>query len=252
MALMSLVGGGRPGGILGGVDPQLPVVWLCGPPGVGKTSVAWQLYRRGAADGRGVAFVDVDQLGICYPERADDPGRHHLKARNIHALRRNFATAGAEYLIVSGVVDPASGPVIAGAGSDDAFAIRLRADPAELIDRLAARQGSFADSQAALDEAAALDDARFDAFVVDTSGVAVDRIAADLDVRVRAWHAHRARAHRTDLMRPPVAADPPTAAGHVLWLLGPFGVGKRRRCWLFSTDDTCRRLAQLRDVLRPT
>jgi hypothetical protein len=193
---------------------------------VGKTSVAWQLYRRAAADGRRVAFVDVDQLGICYPERADDRGRHSLEARNVEALRRNFAAAGAECLIVSGVVDAATGPVIAGAGSDDVFAIRLRADPAELGDRLASRQGSFADPHAVLDEAVALDHARFDALAVDTTGVTVDEIAAEVDVRVRSWQAHRARADCTDVTPPGPATEPLAAAGHVLWLLGPSGVGK--------------------------
>ena len=197
------------------------VVWLCGPPGVGKTSVAWQLHRRAVSDGRRVAFVDVDQLGICYPERAEDPGRHRLEARNVDALGRSFAAAGAECLIVSGVVDPALGPLVAGAG-DDVLTVRLRADPAELVERLASRRGSFADTEAVLVEAAALDDATFDALVVDTTGASVDEIVADLDGRVRSWSAHRTRVrpNRTDVV-------PPTAsAGHVLWLLGPSGVGK--------------------------
>ncbi|WP_416529803.1 hypothetical protein [Streptomyces coelicoflavus] len=47
-----------------------PVLWLCGPPGVGKTTVAWELYSRLGRDGIGGAFVDVDQVGICYPEPA--------------------------------------------------------------------------------------------------------------------------------------------------------------------------------------
>lgn len=222
-----VAGQGRcPEGRLDGVDAQVPVVWLCGPPGVGKTSVAWQLYRRGVEDGRSVAFVDVDQTGICYPERADDLGRHRLKARNVDALRRNVAAAGAECLIVSGVVDAATGPVIAGAGSDDVFAIRLRADPADLVERLTSRRGSIDEPHAALREAAALDHARFDASVVDTTGATIDEIVADLDVRVRSWQARRARANLTGVKPPAPAAEPASAAGHVLWLLGPSGVGK--------------------------
>src|SRR5262245_14263534 len=135
--------------MLDDVGTQLPVVWLYGPPGVGKTTVAWQLYRRASAVGRPVAFVDVDQLGMCYPEQDEDRGRHRLKARNVDAFRRNFAALGAEYLVVSGVVDAATGPAIAGAATDDVFAVRLRADPA------------------------ALDQSTFDAHTIDTTGTAV-------------------------------------------------------------------------------
>jgi uncharacterized protein YhfF len=30
--------------------------------------------------------VDIDQLGMCYPEPASDPGRHRMKARNLGAV----------------------------------------------------------------------------------------------------------------------------------------------------------------------
>src|SRR5689334_1982942 len=60
----------------------IPVLWLCGPPGVGKTSVAWRIRARLRQGGVAAAYVDIDQLGMCYPERECDPGRHRLKARN--------------------------------------------------------------------------------------------------------------------------------------------------------------------------
>src|SRR4029079_1518738 len=41
---------------------MIPVLWLSGPPGVGKTAVAWEIYRRLARAGADPAYVDVDQL----------------------------------------------------------------------------------------------------------------------------------------------------------------------------------------------
>jgi adenylylsulfate kinase-like enzyme len=64
---------------------MIPVLWISGPPGVGKTSAAWEIYRRLQSAGADPAYVDVDQVGMCYPTRADDPDRHALKARNVAA-----------------------------------------------------------------------------------------------------------------------------------------------------------------------
>ncbi len=84
---------------------MIPVLWVCGPPGVGKTAVAWEIYQRLARTGAHPAHVDVDQLGMCFPTLPQDPDRHALKARNVGALRASFAAAGARMLIVSGVAD---------------------------------------------------------------------------------------------------------------------------------------------------
>jgi len=55
------------------------VLWLGGPSGVGKSTVGWELHQ--LLDG--TAYVDTDQLGLCYPETAADPCSHRLKARNL-------------------------------------------------------------------------------------------------------------------------------------------------------------------------
>jgi adenylylsulfate kinase-like enzyme len=51
----------------------LPVFWLYGPSGVGKTTTAWALYEQLAREGVRTGYVDIDQLGMCYapPTLAD-------------------------------------------------------------------------------------------------------------------------------------------------------------------------------------
>lgn len=83
----------------------LPVLWLCGPPGVGKTSVGWEIYSRLADEGVPAGYVDVDQLGICHPDPAFDPGRHALKAADLDAAVARFRAAGARCVVVSGAVE---------------------------------------------------------------------------------------------------------------------------------------------------
>ncbi len=81
-------------------------VAVFGPPGVGKSTIGWQVYRRMAADRWACAYVDIDQLGICYPELRSDPGRYRLKERNLSAVAANFADDGARGVVVSGVGEP--------------------------------------------------------------------------------------------------------------------------------------------------
>ena len=83
------------------------VVWLYGSPGVGKSTVAWQLYEELTAGGSRWGYVDIDQLGMCYPAGEDDPDRHRLKGSVLGALLPNYAAAGIRTLVVSGVLDPA-------------------------------------------------------------------------------------------------------------------------------------------------
>src|SRR5262245_36438170 len=118
----------------------LPVLWLYGPPGVGKTTVTWTLFVRLAREGVLTGYVDIDQLGMCYgpptpqdwaPEPAADPGRHRLKARALDAVVANFQSAGARCVLVPGVTDPVRGVEADLVPHAALTTCRLRAEPAD-------------------------------------------------------------------------------------------------------------------------
>ncbi len=182
---------------------MFPVLWLCGPPGAGKTTVAWEIYSHLPR----AAFADIDQLGICYPEPADDPGRHRMKARNLSAVAARFHQAGARCLVVSGVLDavPEFAPTVC----------RLRADPDVLRQRFLGRGGDPGMLAAVLREAEALD--RSDFPCVDTDGISVAEVALLVEGRT-SWPIRGSR--------PPVVVEPERPDGPVLWLCGLAGVGK--------------------------
>lgn len=176
----------------------IPVLWLCGPPGVGKTAVGWALHTELVRSGVDAAYVDIDQLGICYPEPADDPGRHLMKARNLAPVVANFQAAGVRCVVVSGVVDSARGvpeiPLSA------LTLCRLRADHEELVRRYLGRGDQPGQIELVRREAEALDASTFADFTLDTSGLTVDEVVRQLRAR---W-----------------------PGGQVLWLCGATGAGK--------------------------
>ena len=81
-----------------------PGLWLCGPPGVGKSTVGYEIFVAIHRTGRKAGYVDADQVGMCYPAPSDDPHNHALKALNVGAVWRNFRAVDALCLIVSGAI----------------------------------------------------------------------------------------------------------------------------------------------------
>lgn len=170
---------------LTGCAGALPVLWLYGPPGVGKTTVAWEFFVRLTRGGVSTGYVDIDQLGMCYgpptagdwaPEPASDPGRHRLKARNLDAVVANFRDAGARCAVVSGVVDAGRG-FDAGLGPHAGLVphaaltlCRLRCEPAELRRRLASRGRPGDGGEDVARYAAALDRNGLPGVCIDTTG----------------------------------------------------------------------------------
>lgn len=77
--------------VIGGL---IPVLWLCGPPGAGKSTVGWEIFDQLTEAGIVAGYADIDQLGMCYPEPVSDPGRHRMKAQNLGAGARCLITVG--------------------------------------------------------------------------------------------------------------------------------------------------------------
>jgi hypothetical protein len=117
----------------------VPVLWLRGPAGVGKSTVSWQLFTELSQAGVDVAFADTDQLCMCYPPPPEAPDREQLKAMNLGAMISNYQAASAKCAILGGSLDPVLGvrrELMPGA---DVTVVRLRADREEVVRRFVGR-----------------------------------------------------------------------------------------------------------------
>jgi hypothetical protein len=81
---------------------RMPMAWICGATGVGKSTVAFGVFMRLLNSGVKASYIDLAQIGWFRPAAEDDPDGHRLKARNLAALWRTHRAAGSEYLVVSG------------------------------------------------------------------------------------------------------------------------------------------------------
>ncbi|RMI46247.1 P-loop NTPase family protein [Streptomyces triticirhizae] len=214
---------------LSGSGTPFPVLWLCGPPGVGKSTSGWLLYQRIAAAGTPVGYVDIDQLGMIYPEPEGDPGRYRLKTANLASLAANHRLAGARCLVVSGVVDPLLGVDRGQLPGIDLTLCGLTAPPDELSRRCLGR-GTLPEELARVlaeneeFERAGLVDRR-----VDTGGLppakVVERVLAD-------WRPPAPASDGQPAPNPP-APTPASPNGPVATLLlcGARGVGTSTVGW---------------------
>jgi hypothetical protein len=225
---------------------RVPVLWICGPAGVGKSTVSWQLFTELAGSGARVAFADADQLCICYPAPPGDPGRDRIRARNAGAVIGNYRTAGADCVIVNGVVDPDLGVQPELLGQAAVTACRLRADPEEVVCRLRDRagggnggRGGDGDPGDAVRQARGdcerMDASGFADVCVDTTGVPAAEAARLVRDACRDWPGFGAAPGEP--ANPANPAGPANlahlasqtangAGGRVLLLCGPTGVGK--------------------------
>ena len=203
------------------------MLWLYGPSGVGKTTIAWDLYRSSVdAD---VALVELDQIALGLAP-ADDPELLGVRSENMAGILANLRDRGAGGVVVTStaagrrVVDRIS-PRLAGVSITTC---RIHAEPAEHAERFRSRNfmldvlDSVVDEGSALEAAAPSVDCR-----VDTTGLAiVDAIDA-----IRATTGWKPRAPTGAVpppSQPPTLATLPTsgAAIPLLWLCGARGSGK--------------------------
>ena len=211
----------------------LPVLWLYGPSGVGKSTAAWVLWTRLWRDGVRAAHVDIDQVSMCYgpptpdrwaPEPAHDPGRHRLQTLNLDAVAANARDAGAACLVVSGVVDPEHG-IDRGLLPNVALTpIRLRADVDELRRRLGVRGRPDEPLDEILRDAVALD--RLSGASIDTTGLDVNEVVERISKHIEGWPPP-VRAASAALTPNSVTRLP----GSIHWICGPREDGKSMVAW---------------------
>lgn len=163
---------------------KIPVLWVTGAPGVGKSTTGWGLFTRVSERGGSVAYVDIDQLGLIGPPPGGGPRSHEIKAdillRVVAALHRRAV----QQVIVSGVVDPANGidPRLTHSEQVDLTLVRLDCAREELRNRFLGR-GSSADSLPELFDV--VDELRRSAF-----GIALDTTEQHADETVDALLEH--------------------------------------------------------------
>lgn len=201
------------------------VWWLYGPPCVGKSATAWELYAH-RLEGRPRGYFDIDQLGICYPQPHDDAERRAMKYQAAGVLVHHLARAGARTIVVSGVLDPGSHDELTKALGPVAVTFcRLRADPDVLRPRLQRRYGPQ-DVARALAEAGVCDE-------LDTGHAVVESARSVREVADHAaavfQDAARVPSPTAVLAATAPAVVPPDRAGapeRAVLVCGATGVGK--------------------------
>lgn len=122
------------------------VLWFYGADAVGKSVVGWEAYSQLVDRGTAAAYVDTDYLGFCHP-RPDDPAE--LVAGNLAAVWAGFREAGADVLVVSGIlVTPLHRNLFEAALKGSHFtACLLTARPVTIAERVVRRRQVEAEHQ---------------------------------------------------------------------------------------------------------
>jgi chloramphenicol 3-O-phosphotransferase len=84
----------------------VPVLIISGPVGVGKTTVAYEMFDQLAAAAVSHGVVDLDRLAVCWPwDTVNDPFNERLMMANLAAVWSNYSRQGVTRLVVPYVVE---------------------------------------------------------------------------------------------------------------------------------------------------
>lgn len=195
--------------------------WLYGPPGVGKSATGFELFEQLVDRGERVAFVELDQVGMCMPQPVAKQSA--AKAANLLGMLDNFAEAGAQGVIVSGDVAETMRDLLSRARHQPVLC-RLRADDDTTTERLIKRESLHWAISASVYE-------RYDVPAGDidvvTHPLGVDEVAAEIRRRLGSWPPDSTAAEVL-VPRSPTAIDDDCSA---ILVTGPRAVGTSMVAW---------------------
>jgi hypothetical protein len=159
------------------------VLVVSGPVGVGKTSVAHEMFDVLSSRDIAHAVIDIDALGINWPFGAGDPYNNRMAMRNLAAVWRNFAAAGATHAVLPRVIESVAelAPYREAIPGAEIQVCRLVATHETLRERVSAREtGSSREAlvRRAIQLAESLEDSPAD-FTIHTDGRALREIAQE-------------------------------------------------------------------------
>jgi hypothetical protein len=171
------------------MSTNFPFLWLCGPMGVGKSSVGWEIFTQLRNAGIKTGYADADQLGLCYPVPADDPVNQRVKSRNVGAVLKTYQEAGARCFILSGSVYTADevGMYRRHIPGTALTLCMLRADPGIVKERFLLRGWQPHRVDEAMKDAAELDTTDFADLRVDIGGHSIEELARIVRSQAGNW-----------------------------------------------------------------
>lgn len=186
-------------------------LWVTGAPAVGKSVSAWATFQESAAPS---AYLDIDQLGMLYPERERDEYGFAVKNDAYSAMMANYSSAGIERVLVSGVIDPRPNDEATRlAGNDIVYCLLTIADDV-LRSRLHSRGWSDTEADEAIEEQSALKTVQDIKLAIATDGLSVSEVAS------------RIQGHLVDLGNGKVReATKSLATTRCVFVTGPRAVG---------------------------
>jgi adenylylsulfate kinase len=84
---------------------KISILLITGTVGVGKTSVADEVYETLKTQKVLVALINIDELGYAVPRPVDDPFNTRLQIKNLSVIWPNYSELGVKSLIIPCVVE---------------------------------------------------------------------------------------------------------------------------------------------------
>jgi hypothetical protein len=87
------------------IGMSVPVLIVSGPVGVGKSSVAHEMFDQLIDRDIAHAVIDLDAFGISWPYGEGDPYNERTALRNLASVWANYAASGVDRAIIARVVE---------------------------------------------------------------------------------------------------------------------------------------------------